>query len=222
MEVRVQRPTICSRAGTPTGSSAVSISRSILWCRNPGSTAGSDADATFNTPARNSITIGARNEFWHVVGAADFRAGSRAEAAMGLLDEFAAAWISAALPPWFYAAASEVRLVAAVKPGSPPEAPDARPIATSGTLRRTIERTSMVSVRSGLADHFWPLNVGCAVPGGISVLLTLGFNLLAHHRPDLAFLKIDLRNAHNCVLRQAMVQAAYDAGGRIRALVPLL
>jgi hypothetical protein len=79
----------------------------------------------------------------------------------------------------------------------------------------------MASVRSDLADHFWPLNVGCAVPGGISVL-TLGFNLLAYHRPDLVFLKIDLRNAHNCVLRRAMVQAAYDAGGRIRALVPLL
>jgi len=168
---------------------------------------------------------GARNAFWfwRVVGAADFRAGSRAEAAMGLLDEFAAAWISAALPPWFDAAASEVRLVAAVKPGSPPDAPDARPVAPGGTLRRTIERASMASVRSNLADRFWPLNVGCAVPGGISVL-TLGFNLLAYHRPDLVFLKIDLRNAHNWVLRRAMVQAAYDAGGRIRirALVPLL
>ena len=77
---------------------------------------------------------GARNAFWfwRVVGAADFRAGSRAEAAMGLLDEFAAAWISAALPPWFYAAASEVRLVAAVKPGSPPDTSDARPIAPGG------------------------------------------------------------------------------------------
>ena len=51
-------------------------------------------------------------------------------------------------------------------------------------------------------------------------MLALGFNLLAYHRPDLVFFKIDLRNAHNCVLRRAMVQAAYDAGGRIRALVP--
>ena len=48
----------------------------------------------------------------------------------------------------------------------------------------------MASVRSDLADHFWPLNVGCAVPGGISVL-TLFFNLLAYHRPDLGFLKIE-------------------------------
>ena len=75
--------------------------------------------------------------------------------------------------------------------------------------------------KPALADHFWPLNVGCAVPGGVSVL-SLGFALLADARPDLVYLKLDFRHAHNTVHRAAMVRAAYDAGGTIRALVPLL
>ena len=164
---------------------------------------------------------GSRNEFWRVLGAASFPASSRASAAVDMVDAFATAYVNARLPAWFYAVWTEVKLIAGVKPSSTAARLDARPIAPGGTLRRAIESSVMASARAPLANHFWPVNVGCAVPGGVT-LLTVGFALLVEKRPDLAYLKIDLRNAHNEAMRKAMVQAAYDAGGFIRQLVPFL
>ena len=76
---------------------------------------------------------------------------------MGLIDEFANMYVAAAeLPAWFYAAfSSEVRLVAAVKPGGGAAMPDARPVAPGVTMRRAIEHAAMDRTKPALANHFW-------------------------------------------------------------------
>ena len=174
---------------------------------------------------------GARNEFWRVLGAANFRKTPRADNAMGPIGEFANMHVAAELPAWFYAAFSEVRLVAAVKPGGDAAMPDARPVAPGFTMRRAIEHAA-IQCRPHQAgareNHFWQLNVGCAIPGGISVL-SLGFSMLMFKRPALTYIKVDYADAHNRIKRCKMAKvfrvfrkAAYDAGGEIRKLVPLL
>ena len=59
-----------------------------------------------------------------------------------------------------------------------------------GGKSRLAQRRVAVFLKSAMTCHFWPLNVGCAIPGGISVL-SLRFSMLTFKRPDLTYIKVD-------------------------------
>ena len=96
-------------------------------------------------------------------------------------------------------------LVALPKPGG-----GVRPIAVGEILRRLTGKCLLQLVRADARAHFWPAQVGVAVPGGAETAIHTVRAWTARHAgsPAKVLVKLDFRKAFNCINRQVVLQQA--------------
>ena len=85
-----------------------------------------------------------------------------------------------------------------------------RPIAVGEIMRRLTGKCLMKIVRADAHNHFWPLQVGVAVPHGAEIAIHTVRAWLRRHRTSNAkvLVKLDFANAFNQVSRTTVLQEA--------------
>ena len=112
-------------------------------------------------------------------------------------------YFNGALPRWWYATTSAVRMLALIKT---PGKPDVRPVAIGNCRRRawTSFLVKRVALVAGDSMHVQQVAVG--VSSGIPILFQ-GLSQHLEDKQDHCVLKVDIRNAHNECSRAAMLNA---------------
>ena len=82
-----------------------------------------------------------------------------------------------------------------------------RPIAVGCTLRRLVAKVAGFMVVEDMAALLAPRQLGYGVKGGAEAAVHAARKFLSNMDPDCAFVKLDFRNAFNCIRRDCMLQA---------------
>ena len=94
-----------------------------------------------------------------------------------------------------------------------------RPIAVGCTLRRLVAKVAGFMVVEDMAALLAPRQLGYGVKGGAEAAVHAARKFLSNMDPDCAFVKLDFRNAFNCIRRDCMLQAVCDLAPTIYPFV---
>jgi hypothetical protein len=82
-----------------------------------------------------------------------------------------------------------------------------RPIAVGCTLRRLVAKCSSSIVRDEMGDLLAPLQLGYGTPLGAEAAVHAARRYVGNLQPGQLLLKVDFRNAFNCLRRDRMLQS---------------
>jgi hypothetical protein len=157
------------------------------------------------------------NASLRVLGFTDMFASAKAVSVVERLAAYAALYVNADLPPWYYWLSTGAREIALLKPGG-----GLRPIAVGCRLRAVVTGVAFGSaMRKRFAAALAPHQSAVGVEGGMSRVV-LGLALHLEEDPDAVVINTDVENAFGKTERSAVV-AALDAqpDPSVRALVRL-
>ena len=166
---------------------------------------------------RGTGVTGFRNEYLKALSE-NFE-DQRAKTVVPLIEEFAERFVNADLPAWFYYAYATVEECAPIKEaGVGGEPPDCRPVGKGECLPRMINSKLVADNKGAAYEALWPWNVGTAVTDGCGILAH-GLRLATELRPDWVLINLDIKNAHNELLRRIALLRLMRTRG-LRHLVP--
>lgn len=85
-----------------------------------------------------------------------------------------------------------------------------RPIAVGNTLRRLATKVGCAPLANRLGSQLRPVQLGFATKGGCEAAVHATRRYIANAPPDRVVLKLDLKNAFNCIRRDVFLQAARE------------
>jgi hypothetical protein len=85
-----------------------------------------------------------------------------------------------------------------------------RPIAIGNTIRRLASKCACLHALKSCPDILAPHQLGFGVPGGAEAAVHASRIYLNHLPPNKAILKVDFRNAFNCIRRDRMLDATKE------------
>ena len=94
-----------------------------------------------------------------------------------------------------------------------------RPIAVGCTLRRLVAKCAGARIMRAMGAHLAPHQLGYGVPMGVGAAVHAAHIFLHHLKPGHLLLKLDFKNAFNCLHRQKMLIAVRD---QVPELLPLV
>lgn len=87
---------------------------------------------------------------------------------------------------------------------------DVRPIAVGYTWRRIAAKCANTFALSKLTDYFNPLQLGVGIPGGCEAAVHSTRRFIEGMQADDVVVKLDFRNAFNCLHRDTMLKAVFE------------